>query len=110
MQYEWKTEDPKGKLGIPEELLATQQYRWTATPREVGLRGTAASYETILGGVRLLEVLVDTSERIGQTIMIKRVTFRAELLLLGAVGVIIFPFNSDEDETHGAENKTPRRG
>lgn len=95
--FEWANPDPRGKLDIPPELLATQRYRWSARtqPEGMPLIGTCAEYEVLLNGIRLVQVLTDTSERAQGITLKRRVTYRAEMLVM-SMPVLIFPFNPDE--------------
>jgi hypothetical protein len=95
MVVEWTNEDPRGKLDIPKELLNTQKYRFTA--KDIGLTGTCAAFEGLLGGVQLLKCLVDTSERVHGTTLKRRVTYRKQLHLF-SIAVVVFPFNDDEHD------------
>jgi len=105
---EWTNDDPRGRLDIPKDLLASQRFRWSATlsPQGMPLIGTCADFEVMLNGVRLAQCLTDTSERVHGTTLRRRVTFRAELFVIGTP-VLIFPFNSEEMAGDPPECITP---
>jgi hypothetical protein len=90
---EWESDNPHAILEIPLERTQTQRFKFTA--KDAGLSGTCAMYELVLHGIELTDVLIDTSERFQATILKKRVTHRASVLIVNT-SIVIFPFNPDE--------------
>lgn len=93
MANQWEAE-PFGKLEIPAERKASQQFRWTA-PAPIGLSGTCGDWVQVQHGITLRDVLIDTSERYQGTVLTQRVTHRRDLTIVNAP-VLVFPLNEDE--------------
>lgn len=93
MQSEWRSENPRAVLDIPTDLLAAQRFKFSA--RDLGLTGTCADVEHEMHGVRLVNVLVDTSQRVSGTPLDRRVTHRA-FLLAAWTPLLVFPLSEDE--------------
>ena len=92
MANQWEAE-PFGKLEIPPERKASQQFRWTA-PAPVNLSGTCAEWVQIQHGVTLKDVLIDTSQRFQGSVITQRVTHRRELTIVNAP-ILVFLLNEN---------------
>lgn len=88
-ETEWEGA-PEHQLPIPAELLADMRYKFTVYVSDTArLYGRCASWDALAGGALVLRrALTDTSDRVNGTLLKKRLTFRASIVVAGAPVIV----------------------
>lgn len=73
---------PGEPIDVPAEISGRMRWLFQSVAPSMDIRGYCSRWKKERGAVRLIDTLVDTSQRLGGEVIEKRLTHRAELYLL----------------------------